>query len=168
MCVSFSLNRRFFSASSPRRFRMIRLWCEQADGHTFKMRFTFRNITVTGVSAMTLTFSLEPIAQAYAAAKVCPSPALERILRFPQMSSCMTSTVPDRTRPIESAVSPARRTKAPFGKTLFSALRQESITVSSSSEMPENSGAERITEKNSFIKIFFSLKFNRLVDLIIL
>ena len=52
--------------------------------------------------------------------------------------------------------------------TSFSALRQESITVSSSSEMPENSGAERITGKNSFIKIFFSLKFNRLVDLIIL
>ena len=44
---------------------MIRLWCEQADGHTFRMRVTLRNSAVTGVSAMTLIFSPEPGAQAY-------------------------------------------------------------------------------------------------------
>ncbi len=43
---------------------MMRLWCAQADGHTFRMRFTFRNSAVTGVSATTLTFSTEPGAQA--------------------------------------------------------------------------------------------------------
>ena len=139
ICVSFSLNRRFFSASSLSRFRMIRLWCAQADGHTSITRLTFRNIAVTGVSAVTLTFSTAPGAQAYAAAKVCPGPALERILRFPQISSCMIRTVPASTRPIESAVSPARSTKASFGKSFFSALRQASMVVSSSSKMPEKS-----------------------------
>ena len=104
------------------------------------------DMMVTGASAMTLTFSTEPGAQANAAAKVCPGPALERILRFPQMSSCMTRTLPDRTRPIDSAVSPARSTKASFGKLFFSALRQESMASSSASEIPENSGQERSIE----------------------
>lgn len=63
---------------------MIRLWCEQADEQTFRIRFTGRNIAVTGVFAITLAFSKEPGAQANAVAKVCPGPALERILRFPQ------------------------------------------------------------------------------------
>ena len=147
ICVSFSPKRRFFSASSPRRFRSTRLWCEQADGHTSRMRFTFMNIAVTGVSAITLTFSLEPGAQAYAAAKACPGPALERILRFPQISSCMIRTVPDSTRPIASAVSPVRSTKVSLVKSFFSALRQVSIGVNSSSDMPEKSRAERITDK---------------------
>ena len=41
------------------------------------------------------------------------------------------------------------------GKSFFSALRQESIAVSSASDMPEKSGAERIAEKFSFIKSSF-------------
>ena len=36
---------------------MIRLWWEQAEGHTFKTRLICRNITVTALSASTLTFS---------------------------------------------------------------------------------------------------------------
>ena len=111
------------------------------------MRFTFRNIAVTGVSATTLTFSREPGAQANAAAKVCPGPALERILRFPQISSCMTRTLPDSTRPMDSAVSPARSRKASFGKSFCSALRQESMAITSSSETPEKSWEDRITDK---------------------
>ena len=103
---------------------MIRLWCEQADEQTFRIRFTGRNIAVTGVFAITLAFSKEPGTQANAVAKVCPGPALERILRFPQISSCTIKTFPDSTNQIDSAVSPARSTKAPFGKFLFSALRQ--------------------------------------------
>ena len=43
---------------------MIRLWCAHADGHTFKTRLTFRFVTVTAVSAATLTFSAAPGAQA--------------------------------------------------------------------------------------------------------
>ena len=88
-------------------------------------------------------------------AKVCPGPALERILRFPQISSCTIKTFPDSTSPIDSAVSPARSTKAPFGKFLFSALRQFCIEENSCSEIPEKSREERITEKNSFIKASF-------------
>ena len=80
-------------------------------------------------------------------AKVCPGPALERILRFPQISSCMIRTVPDSTRPIASAVSPVRSTKVSLVKSFFSALRQVSIGVNSSSDMPEKSRAERITDK---------------------
>ena len=64
MCVSFSFICRFFAASSPSRLRMIRLWCAHADGHTFKTRLTFRFVTVTAVSATTLTFSAAPGAQA--------------------------------------------------------------------------------------------------------
>ena len=64
MWVSFSPKRRFFSASSPSRLRMIRLWWVQAEGQTFRMRLTFMSSTVTGVSATTLTFSTEPGAQA--------------------------------------------------------------------------------------------------------
>ena len=79
------------------------------------MRFTFRNIAVTGVSATTLTFSREPGAQANAAAKVCPCPSSETIVLFPQTSSCITKTLPLRITPIASVVSPARSTNASLG-----------------------------------------------------
>ena len=49
MCVSFSLSSRFFPARSLRRFRMMRLWCAQAEGQTVKRRLTFKNSTVVGV-----------------------------------------------------------------------------------------------------------------------
>ena len=62
---------------------MIRLWWEQAEGHTLKTRLMCRNITVTALSASTLTFSTAPGAQANTSAKVCPGPVLERMLRFP-------------------------------------------------------------------------------------
>ena len=42
---------------------MIRLWWEQAEGHTLKTRLTRKNITVTALSASTLTFSTAPGAQ---------------------------------------------------------------------------------------------------------
>ena len=155
MCVSFSLKRRFFSASSPSRLRRMRLWCAQAEGQTSRTRFTFRNSAATGASATTLTFSTAPGAQAKAAAKVWPGPALERMLRLPQMSSCMTRTLPDSTRPMASAESPARSRKASFGKRFSSGARQESIAVSSPAAMPEKSGADRTADTRSFIKILF-------------
>lgn len=43
---------------------MMRLCRAQADGHMVSTRLTFRNSTVAGVSAATLTFSTEPGAQA--------------------------------------------------------------------------------------------------------
>ena len=76
---------------------MIRLWWEQAEGHTLKTRFTRKNITVTALSASTLTFSTDPGAQANTSAKVCPGPVLERMLRFPQMSSCTMRALPADT-----------------------------------------------------------------------
>ena len=47
---------------------MIRLWWEQAEGHTLKTRLTRRNITVTALSASTLTFSTAPGARLLIAA----------------------------------------------------------------------------------------------------
>ena len=57
----------------------VKIYQGQAEVHTDRMRLTFRNITVTGVCATTLTFSTAPGAQANAAANVCPGPALDRI-----------------------------------------------------------------------------------------
>ena len=68
MCVSFSLSSRFFPARSLRRFRMMRLWCAQAEGQTVKRRLTFKNSTVVGVSVTTLTLETLLGAQAKAAA----------------------------------------------------------------------------------------------------
>ena len=42
---------------------MIRLWWEQAEGHMLKTRLICRNITVTVLSASTLTFSTAPGAE---------------------------------------------------------------------------------------------------------
>ena len=161
MWVSFSLSRRFFSANSPSRLRMIRLWWEQAEGHTLKTRFTRKNITVTALSASTLTFSTAPGAQANTSAKVCPGPVLERMLRFPQISSCTMRALPASTRPTSSTDSPARSRREPLGKVSILAPRQESIAASSSSEMPEKSAAVWSTGKNSFIKSPISLKIQQ-------
>ena len=158
MWVSFSLSRRFFSANSPSRLRMIRLWWEQAEGHTLKTRLMCRNITVTALSASTLTFSTAPGAQANTSAKVCPGPVLERMLRFPQISSCTMRVLPASTRPTSSTASPARSRREPLGKVPILAPRQESMAASSSSEMPEKRGAIWSTGKNSFIKSPLSLK----------
>ena len=82
-----------------------------------------------------------PGAQANTSAKVCPGPILERMLRFPQMSSCTTRALPASTRPTSSTASPARSRRAPLGKVPILAPRQESMAESSSSEMPEKSAA---------------------------
>ena len=82
-----------------------------------------------------------PGAQANTSAKVCPGPALERMLRFPQISSCTMRTLPASTRPTSSTASPARSRREPLGKVSILAPRQESMTASSSSEMPEKSAA---------------------------
>ena len=116
MWVSFSLSRRFFSANSPSRLRMNRLWWEQAEGHTLKTRLMCRNITVIVLSASTLTFSTAPGAQANTSAKVCPGPVLERMLRFPQISSCIMRALPANTRPTSSTCSPARSRRGAFWK----------------------------------------------------
>ena len=60
---------------------MIRLWWEQAEGHTLKTRLMRRNITVTALSASTLTFSTVPGAQANTSAKVCPGSQSRNIQR---------------------------------------------------------------------------------------
>ena len=137
---------------------MIRPWYTQAEEQTLKIRFTRKNITVTALSASTLTFSTVPGAQANTSAKVCPGPALERILRLPHISSCTMSTLPASTSPTSSAASPARSSRAPLGKVSILAPRQESMTASSSSEMPEKSAAAWSIGKNSFIKTPLSLK----------
>ena len=82
-----------------------------------------------------------PGAQANTSAKVCPGPVLERMLRFPQISSCTMRALPASTRPTSSTVSPARSRREPLGKVPILAPRQESMTASSSSEMPEKSAA---------------------------
>lgn len=51
-----------------RRFRMMRLWCAQAEGQTVKRRLTFKNSTAVGVSVTTLTLETLLGAQAKAAA----------------------------------------------------------------------------------------------------
>lgn len=56
------------SPQSLRRFRMMRLWCAQAEGQTVKRRLTFKNSTVVGVSVTTLTLETLFGAQAKAAA----------------------------------------------------------------------------------------------------
>ena len=114
---------------------------KQAEGHTLKTRLICRNITVTALSASTLTFSTAPGAQANTSAKVCPGPVLERMLRFPQISSCTMRALPASTRPTSSTGSPARSRREPLGKVSILAPRQESMTASSSSEMPEKSAA---------------------------
>ena len=137
---------------------MIRLWWEQAEGHTLKTRLMCRNITVIVLSASTLTFSTAPGAQANTSAKVCPGPVLERMLRFPQISSCTMRVLPASTRPTSSTCSPARSRRVPLGKVLILAPRQESMVASSSSEIPEKSAAAWSVGKNSFIKSSLSLK----------
>ena len=87
--------------------------------------------------------------------KSLPRPTFERMLRLPQISSCITRTLPDSTRPIASAASPMCIRNVSFGKSSFRAPRQESTEGSSSSEMPEKSPDKRMTEKNFFIKILF-------------
>ena len=58
-----------------------------------------------------------------------------------QMSSCTMRALPASTRPTSSTDSPARSRREPLGKVSILASRQESMTASSSSEMPEKSAA---------------------------
>lgn len=62
------IEQQVFPARSLRRFRMMRLWCAQAEGQTVKRRLTFKNSTVVGVSVTTLTLETLFGAQAKAAA----------------------------------------------------------------------------------------------------
>lgn len=123
-----------------------------------KTRFICKNITVTALSASTLTLRTAPGAQANTSAKVCPGPDLERMLRFPQMSSCTIRALPASTSPTSSTASPARSRREPLGKASILAPRQESMAASSSSEIPEKSAAVWSTGKNSFINNPLSLK----------
>ena len=54
----------------------------------------WRNITVTALSASTLTFSTTPGARGEYLREGLPRPGLERMLRFPQISSCTMRALP--------------------------------------------------------------------------
>ena len=131
---------------TPRQREQAQVIFQQSEKLSFLIE-TLVKLSRLETDVLVVTPKLQPlsplleraVSQAKAAAKVCPGPALERILRLPQMSSWMISTLPDSTRPIESAASPARSTKASLEKSFCSAWRQESTVLSSSSEMPENS-----------------------------
>ena len=157
MWVSFSLSRRFFSANSPSRLRMNRLWGEQAEGHTLKTRLICRNITVIVLSASTLTFSTAPARRQTHPRRSAPARSWKDVAVSPDILLHNEGAAQYKGPPPP----PAPRREAggePFGKVSILAPRQESMVASSSSEIPEKSAAAWERREKFFHKSSLSLK----------